>query len=151
MNNSSHNSKYIVVQNTLADSDKLAHFLASYTDTIDAPDDIHNELRLAVEEAFVNITSYAFPAEETHSISIELQSSSGKAGKEISVTFTDSGIAFNPLTDCNFDLDTDDHCEGGMGIHLIKSLTDQQQYDRIEQRNVFTVTKHYTKQSKKQL
>ena len=151
MNDSSHNSRSIFVYNTLADCDKVAHFLTSYIEAIDAPDDIHNELRLAVEETFVNIASYAFPAGERHSISIELQSNAGEAGNEISVTFTDSGIAFNPLTDCNNDLDADDHCEGGMGIHLIKSLTDRQQYDRIEQRNVFTVTKHYTKQNKKQV
>ena len=149
MNDSSHNSKSIIVHNTLADCDKVAHFLtsylASYIDTIDASDELQNELRLVVEETFVNIASYAFPDRGTHSISIELQSHSSEAGNEISVTFTDSGITFNPLTDCNVDLDTDDHCEGGMGIHLIKSLTDRQQYDRIEQRNVFTVTKHYTK------
>ncbi len=151
MNNLSHNSKSTCVNNTLADSDKVASFLASYMDTIDAPDEIHDELRLVVEEAFVNISSYAFPAGETHSIAIELKNNSGETGNEISVTFTDSGIAFNPLTDCNFDLETDDHCEGGMGIPLIKSLTDRQQYDRIEQRNVFTVTKHYTKQNKKQV
>jgi anti-sigma regulatory factor (Ser/Thr protein kinase) len=51
------------------------------------------------------------------------------------------------LTDCSSNLDTNDHCNGGMGIPLIKSLTDKQKYIRIDKRNVFTVTKHYTNQN----
>ena len=141
MNNTAVNRKAFCINNILSDSDKISSILADYTSANKIPNEIHNELRLVAEEVFVNIVSYAFSDSEPHTIDIALSSNSN----EICMTFTDAGVAFNPLTDCNADLDNDDHCEGGMGIPLIKSLTDQQEYNRNEQRNVFTLTKHYTK------
>lgn len=138
-------SKTICLSNKLSDSNKVAAFLAEYVTANNISEEAHKDLRLAVEETFVNIVSYAFVETElktgTHTIDIEISTSDNK----VSITFTDAGIAFNPLTDYKADLDNDDHCQGGMGISLIKSLTDHQQYARIEQRNVFTLTKHYTK------
>ena len=145
MNKLKHNQQVISLQNKTSENSKLSDFLAEYISTNSIPDVIHHDLRLAAEEAFVNIVNYAFANKETHTISIEISSTSNT----VSITFIDSGIEFNPLhpPDSNSDenIDTDNFCEGGMGIHLIKSLTDHQEYNRIKQRNVFTVTKYYTK------
>ena len=65
--------------------------------------------------------------------------------QRLDITFIDNGIAFDPLNDSNKSMDQDNLDEGGMGIHIIRSLTDEQRYERIEQRNVFTLTKHYTR------
>jgi anti-sigma regulatory factor (Ser/Thr protein kinase) len=131
----------ISLQNRVSDSIKLSEFLRQYVKTFHIPDEIFNDLRLAIEETFINIASYAYDEQDSQNISIELNN----ADQEVSVTFTDTGIAFNPLTDASECSAGDDHCEGGMGIHLIKSLTDRQEYDRIGQSNVFTITKHYTR------
>ena len=141
MNKQKHNQQVISLQNKTSESSKLSDFLAEYISSNSIPDVIHHDLRLAAEEAFVNIASYAYAKEDQQTVTIELSHTSN----EISITFTDTGIAFNPLTDPAESKGTNDHCEGGMGIHLIKSLTDQQEYNRIKQRNVFTVTKYYTK------
>lgn len=130
-----------VVQNRTSECCDLAYMLAEFVKSNDIPDEISHDLRLVLEEAFVNIVNYAYPSDKDHNITIEFNNNADS----ISITFIDAGIAFNPLTDCHTDIETDDHCEGGMGIHIIKSLTDQQEYDRIERHNVFTVTKHYTK------
>ncbi|MDX2505531.1 MAG: ATP-binding protein [Gammaproteobacteria bacterium] len=135
------NRQTISLQNKISDSGKLSDFLTEYAKTFEISDEIYHDLRLVIEEAFVNIASYAYAKEDHQTVTIELSHTSN----EISITFTDTGIAFNPLTDPAESKCTDDQCEGGMGIHLIKSLTDQQKYNRIKQRNVFTVTKHYTK------
>ena len=140
MNKQSLNRQAISLQNNISETGKLADFLTEYARTFEMSDEIYNDLRLVLEEAFVNIASYAYE-DEQQSITVEFESTS----TEINITFTDSGIAFNPLTDAVECSDTDDHCEGGMGIHIIKSLTDSQRYNRVEQSNVFTVTKHYTK------
>jgi len=141
MNKQVLNRQTISLQNKISDSGKLSDFLTEYAKTFEISDEIYHDLRLAIEEAFVNIASYAYAKEDQQTVAIELSHTSN----EISITFTDTGIAFNPLTDPAESKGTDDHCEGGMGIHLIKSLTDQQKYNRIKQRNVFTVTKYYTK------
>lgn len=141
MNQSQLHKQTFVVQNRTSECCDLADMLAEFIKSNDTPDEINHDLRLVLEEAFINIVNYAYPGDKDHSITIEFNNSADS----ISITFIDTGIAFNPLTDCHTDIETDDHCEGGMGIHIIKSLTDQQEYDRIKQHNVFTVTKHYTK------
>jgi serine/threonine-protein kinase RsbW len=134
----------ISLQNRVSESIKLSEFLSEYVKAFNIPDETFNDLRLAVEETFVNIASYAYGKDDSQSITVELNN----ADHEVSVTFTDTGIAFDPLTEAAECLTSDDHCEGGMGIHLIKSLSDRQEYDRVGQSNVFTITKHYTRQNK---
>ncbi|MBE9561052.1 MAG: ATP-binding protein [Proteobacteria bacterium] len=130
----------ISLLNKTSDSVRLSDFLTDFVKKMSISDEIYNDLRLVVEEAFVNIASYAYTEKNEQPVIIELSSTSS----EISITFTDTGVAFDPLTDPAECKDTDDHCEGGMGIHIITSLTDHQEYNRVGQSNVFTVTKHYT-------
>ena len=141
MNLSQLHKQTFVVQNRTSECSNLARLLAAFIKSNDIPDEIYNDLRLVLEEAFVNIVDYAQPKDKNHSITVEFNNSADS----ISITFIYTGIAFNPLTDYDTKIETDDHCEGGMGIHIIKSLTDEQKYDRIKQHNVFTVTKHYNK------
>jgi len=134
------NRQSIALHNKLSDCSKLAEFLARYAEKFKIPDETCHDLRLVLEEAFVNIVSYAYKTNDIQPITVELDNTVDV----ILITFIDNGIAFNPLTyttDCDAG---DDHCEGGMGIQLIRSLTDTQEYDRAGQSNVFTLTKHYT-------
>ena len=137
------NTRSITLQNRLEDSIKLADFFSDYVKTYNIPDDVYNDLRLVLEEVFINITSYAYDRGDSQTITVNLNNTAG----EISITFNDTGIAFDPLSHTIDNIETADHCEGGMGIHIIRSLTDHQQYHRVGQSNVFTVTKHYTKQN----
>ena len=141
MNNASRDNLSITVSNTLANCDKLFAFLDIQSDRIGLTEDIYNDLKLAIDETFVNIVSYAFDDDSSHDIAMEFDHSDYR----IDITFIDDGIAFDPLNDSNKTMDPDNLDEGGMGIHIIRSTTDGQHYERIDQRNVFTLTKHYTK------
>lgn len=141
MNDQQQNKQALTLQSSISDAGKLAEFLAEYVKKFGITDAIYQDLRLVVEETFINIASYAFVENSSQSVTIELSNNAD----EISITFTDTGIAFNPLTDATECKESDDHCEGGMGIQIITSLTDHQEYNRVGQSNVFTVTKHYTK------
>ena len=141
MNNQLPDKQTIAVQNKISDYSKLSDFLDEYLSSNNIVGDIINDLRLVLEETFVNIASYAFSDNQPHTVTIAFN----HTADAISLTFTDAGMAFNPITDCNKNIENENLCEGGMGIHLIMSLTDSQEYNRIGQRNVFTVTKHYTK------
>jgi anti-sigma regulatory factor (Ser/Thr protein kinase) len=140
MNNQQQSKQVLTLQNTISDAGKLAEFLADYVKKFEIADEIYNDLRLVAEETFVNIASYAYTGQAQQTVTIELNSTADK----ISITFTDTGIAFNPLTDAAECKESNDHCEGGMGIHLITSLSDHQEYSRDGQSNVFMLTKHYT-------
>lgn len=137
------NTRSITLQNKAEDSTRLADFLGDYVKEYRIPDDVYNDLRLALEEAFINITSYAYDKADSRTITVDLNNTASG----ISITFTDTGIAFDPLSHTTDNIETADHCEGGMGIHIIRSLTDHQQYHRVGRSNVFTLTKHYTKQN----
>ena len=134
------NKQKIIVNNTTTESKALSDFLSEYIRSNNIPTEILDDLRLVAEEAFANIANYAYPAEETQAVSIEI----GHSSNAVSITFIDTGHPFNPLTVCKASIETGDHCDGGMGIHIIKSLTDQQEYNRIKKRNVFTIIKNYT-------
>jgi len=140
----SQNRQNLYLHNDQSDCTKLSDFLANYTQSSGISTNAHHDLRLVLEETFINIISYAFTDNNAHQVTVEFSCSVNT----ISISFIDDGIEFNPLThhtDTDQTIESNDHCEGGMGIHLIKSLTDQQEYNRIKKRNVFTVTKHYTK------
>lgn len=141
MNHTPSNNQIISVQNRVSACSQLSDFLNEYLKTNDIAGEIIEDLRLVLEETFVNIASYAFSDNKSHTVTVEFN----HTAEAVSLTFTDTGMAFNPITGCNKNIESENHCEGGMGIHIIMSLTDSQEYHRIEKRNVFTVTKHYTK------
>jgi len=141
MNSAKNDNPSITVSNSLSDRDQLFAFLDKQADRIGLADGIYNDLKLAIDETFVNIISYAFDDKISHDIAMEFHHSDHR----IDITFIDNGIAFDPLNDSHKIMDKDKLDEGGMGIHIIRSMTDEQHYERIDQRNVFTLTKHYTK------
>ncbi len=131
----------IVLKHKASDCRKLHDFLSNHIKSNKIPDKIQHDLRLVIEEIFTNIINHAGVESPNSTITVEFSHSPHK----INITFKDTGKAFNPLCDHKNDLDSNDRCEGGMGIHLITSLTDHQEYHRVEQINVFTVTKRYIK------
>jgi len=140
MNSTDKGNRSITVRNSLADCDKLFAFLDQLADSLGLTEDIYNDLKLAIDETFVNIVSYAFDEDSSHDIAMKIHHTDHR----IDITFIDNGIAFDPLNDSHKTMDQDNLDKGGMGIHIIRSITDEQSYERIDQRNVFRLTKHYT-------
>lgn len=120
---------------------ELYEFLLNYVISNEIAEDDHREIKLIVEEILSNITAYAYKYNDYHDITVDLSCDE----KSISVTFTDTGIAFNPVTNGANCIQNIDPCEGGMGIHIIQSLSGTLEYKRIDRRNVLTVTKSYTR------
>ena len=85
---------------------------------------------LACEEVFVNTVSYS----RADDINVSFENRYGR----LIVEFSDNGVPFNPLlseTDKPFEeLDS-----GGMGIGLVKQLTDAVYYKRENDRNILTL------------
>ena len=129
----------IVLKHRASDSGRLYDFLAENIRSDNIPAETRHDLRLVIEEIFSNIVNHADVASQDSEINIELSVNDSA----INITFKDTGKAFNPICDSENCMHDNEHSEGGMGVHLIKSLTDQQEYKRIDQQNVFTVTKYY--------
>jgi len=93
-----------------------------------------NDIELAMEEALVNIFNYAYKdntgaAEVTCSIDND---------KRFIVDIIDSGIPFNVLSHKDPDLTSDisEREIGGLGVFLMKKLTDDIQYRRENGKNI---------------
>lgn len=90
-------------------------------------------LQLALEEAFVNICSYAYPDENG-----EVEISCGSDGGVFVLEIADKGSPFDVLSLPEPDTTSDimDRPVGGLGIHFIRSLSDGVSYRRESERNV---------------
>ena len=97
------------------------------------------ELQMVAEEVTSNIIKYGqVPEHNTIAVQLEITQS------QVTLEFQDTGIAFNPLTEARraeLGADTDAAEIGGLGVHLLEALTDQQQYIRRDQLNCLRLSK----------
>ena len=101
------------------------------------------QIDLAVEEIFVNISHYAYSPDKG---TVQIECSAEKtadAPAKLTVSFTDSGKAFNPLAkpDPDITLSVEEREIGGLGIFLTKKYMDSVLYERKDNQNILTFTK----------
>ncbi len=96
------------------------------------------KLRLAMEEILVNTINYSFQDKNQHEIAIRINSSVNK----LTMEFIDDGIEFDPLTVPDpQDVPLEQRQPGGVGIYLVKTMMDDFKYNRIDGKNILTVSK----------
>jgi anti-sigma regulatory factor (Ser/Thr protein kinase) len=90
-------------------------------------------LLIAVEEAFVNICSYAYPGGAG-----EAEVSCASEGETLVLEIADSGSPFDVLSlpDPDTTLDVMEREIGGLGVYFIRKLTDDVSYRRENGRNI---------------
>ena len=97
------------------------------------------ELNLGLDELFTNIISYGFDDQSEHHIKFSLS----KTDETLVVEIEDDGIPFNPLDAAGPEVarDLESINIGGLGIHLMKKMVDDINYQRIEGKNKLTLKK----------
>ena len=96
------------------------------------------QIDVAVEEIFVNIAHYAYkPDTGTATVIFEENEDS------VTITFIDSGKAYNPLkkNDPDITLSAEERQIGGLGIFLVKKSMDDMKYEYKEGKNILSITK----------
>ena len=98
-------------------------------------------LRLAVEEAVVNIMNYAYPEGTRAVILIEVDADADL--ETLTFVLRDEGVAFDPTAYQEVDVDAHvgQQKVGGLGIHLMRHYMDTLTYERKDGQNVLTMTK----------
>lgn len=94
---------------------------------------------LAIEELVTNCIKYGYDDSNEHMIGIEL----GLADGTLTMSVTDDGHAFNPLDAAtpDFGIAVERREIGGLGIHMLRKLSDDVQYERRDETNRITLTK----------
>ncbi|HEY7818094.1 MAG TPA: ATP-binding protein, partial [Vicinamibacteria bacterium] len=95
--------------------------------------ELASEMRLVAEEALTNVLDHAYGQKEKSAVDVILRVEGGA----VRLTVRDKGKAFNPLESAlpRLDLPVEERPLGGLGIHLIKTLTDEQIYAREGEEN----------------
>ena len=96
-------------------------------------------LMVAIEEAFVNVCHYSYPAGEGE---VELDCGSEEASFVVEIK--DRGAEFNILTLPEPDTTSEimDREIGGLGVFFIRKLTDDLTYRRDNNRNILRMVLH---------
>ncbi len=104
-----------------------------------APPEVHYLANLAVEELVTNCIKYGYEDSGKHMIEVKLQISAN----ELALTVTDDGRPFNPLElpEPDIHLPIEDRPIGGLGIYLLRRMSDHMDYVRAAGRNSVTLRK----------
>jgi sigma-B regulation protein RsbU (phosphoserine phosphatase) len=98
---------------------------------------IGQKLSIILDELLNNSISYGFEEPAGHEIDVHLHADPG----QLTLKVSDDGIPFNPFSLARPDtsLGIEDRQVGGLGVLLVKEMTDSQGYQRLSDRNVITL------------
>ena len=128
------------VQATLENLDEVMAFVEEQMEVYHCSMKMQMQIAVAVEEIYVNIASYAY-REQKGNARIRVQS--GGDPLQISITFEDDGIPYNPLLkeDPDITLSAEERKIGGLGIYIVKKSMDQVEYQYQNGKNILTIRK----------
>jgi anti-sigma regulatory factor (Ser/Thr protein kinase) len=131
-------SKSLTIANQFDELARVASWLKQMAQHYQLAERSVFKLDLVLNEALPNIISYAYSDQLHHDIVIRLEDKNDHVQLEI----IDDGMAFNPFAADPLpeQLSLESSSINGRGIHLIKSFTDAQDYQRINNTNIMRVT-----------
>lgn len=129
----------IEIKNQLTELERLATTIETLGEQWNLPMNFCLSLNLVLEELVTNIIFYGFPQGGEHLIQIEFMLDK----TTLQLTVIDDGIAFNPLSkeDPDLNASVEDRAIGGLGIHFVKTIMDSVRYERSNKKNVLIMTK----------
>ncbi len=130
----------IELKGELPELEKLPRIVADIGERYRLRPEIVFHLNLVLEEILSNVMTNGYDDAEEHKIRLGLWVQAG----ELTLEVEDDGAPFNPLDAAPPDLQTplEDRRIGGLGIHLVRSLTDRMEYQRKDGRNCLTLKKN---------
>ena len=127
------------LKSKLSELETLCRHLEDCGNLMELSQKCRSEINLGLDELFTNIISYGFEDESEHQIKFSL----AKAEETLVVQVEDDGIPFNPLDAAGPAVarDLDSINIGGLGIHLVKKVMDDIDYQRVDGRNKLILKK----------
>jgi anti-sigma regulatory factor (Ser/Thr protein kinase) len=125
----------------LSELTRVRNELDRYLRDCSLPDTVRNTLLVVTEEVLANIVHYGGCDEASDPVEV----TAARENAVVHMEFIDSGEPFNPLEEtgrATAEQLIDNRETGGFGVHLIRELTNHQEYTRKADRNHFRITKH---------
>ena len=94
---------------------------------------IATKINIVFDEIYANIVNYSKATLATVSYSIK--------DSKLHLIFTDNGVMYNPLevADPDTTLSAEDRQIGGLGIFMVKKMTESMEYEYKDDKNVLTL------------
>lgn len=130
----------LIVTAEVKNLDAVTDFVLQRPEIAACPKNTQMQLRLAVEEVFVNIASYAYdPSIGPAEVRCEVLNDPLR----VVIQFLDHGKPFDPLAKEDADTSEEALMEriGGLGILLVKETMDEVSYSYEEGKNILTILK----------
>jgi anti-sigma regulatory factor (Ser/Thr protein kinase) len=123
----------VSVANDVREVRRINHALADFLAEEGVPGRTIHHVRLVVEELVVNVVRYAYEDKSAHKIGVDVRTEP----RRVVVTIEDDGRPFNPHDAPPVALreSMESRRGGGLGIHLVKKLSRELTYTRVDNRN----------------
>lgn len=129
--------KELFVDAVIDNLEVVMDFVNSELETYDCNMKVQTQIDIAIEEIFVNISSYAYNP-EVGAVTIRVA-----VGNEITIEFEDKGKPYNPIEKIDPDVtkSIEERDVGGLGIFMVKKIMDSIEYKNVENKNILTIRK----------
>lgn len=133
--------KELTVNAAVENIEVVTDFVNEELEKLDCPVKARRQIDIAIDELFGNIARYAYSPDvgkATVRFSVE------ENPLEVTITFIDNGIPFNPLEKSNPDthLSAEERPIGGLGIFLVKKSMDMVEYEYKNGQNILKIKKN---------
>ena len=131
--------KEIKLKNQVGELEHVAVFIEEICEELGLSMEMQMNLNLVMEEMVTNVIFYAYPQDEEADIELLAMSD----GKEVTFVLSDQGKEFDPTAKDDNDLSVNpaERDLGGMGIFIVKNIMNKVTYQRLEGKNLLTMTK----------
>ena len=131
--------KSLVLPCDLQEVPRLNAFVEEVCQSVGFDEPTTMSIKIAVEEAVVNVMKYAYPPGLQRDVTIEAASNDVR----LKFTIIDCGQPFDPTVQSEVDttLSAEERKIGGLGIHIIRQNMDSMNYERVDNLNVLTLRK----------
>jgi len=130
----------VTLRSTLSDVARLGRAVEEFTAKHGLPAATCVAVNLALEEVVTNVVVHGYQCRDDQTISVELSLLPGV----LVMSVEDGAVPFNPLGVPEPDLavSLDQRQPGGLGMHLVRQMTDRLEYEHRDGKNRLVMTKN---------
>ncbi len=131
--------RQLTLSNDVQETPLLGDFVTEVCESLGIDSSTSKKMNLAIEEAVVNVMSYAYPDGTQGEVRIMAEADDLR----LKIVISDDGQPFDPTAYNKVDISksAEDRDIGGLGIHLMRRIMDSINYERVNGQNIFTLCK----------
>lgn len=129
----------LTIEASRTNLDKVLEFIDKELAKFECTGELKNKIDIAIEEVFVNISSYAYDEQGK----VDIDCNVNQDTFMIEIEFKDMGRPYNPLKRADPDITKpiDEREIGGLGIFMTKKFMDEVEYKYEDNKNILIIRK----------